>query len=589
MVRQDTERAAFCTPKRRWVKDGVMTSATETVGSTHKPLGRSIVACRAVEGPGTPVLPADSKFYAVDPHSGNDLPTVYLAASPKEVEDAGWKAWAAFHADAERSPEQRARLLEAIAAGIMGLGEDLLALAADETGLGPARLVSERERTVNTLKLFAGVVRTGEWVEAVIETGQPSRRPTPKPDLRKMLRPLGPVAVFGAGNFPLAYSTAGGDVASALAAGCPVIVKGHPGHPGTGELVAQAVAHAVEETGFDPGTFSFLHAGGEREIDVGQRLVKHPAVRAVGFTGSLGGGMSLVRIAAERPDPIPVFAEMGSTNPVFVLPGAAEAQPEAIAERLYSSATSANGQMCTCPGLVFVARGSGAEAIMRAIAKVMNEASPQMMLSRRTRRIFAKRIEEVAGVSGIEVRGGSPQAAHRDAKAAEDAPGTPVRCSGVMFKTTFDVFRRSATLHEEVFGPALIVVVCENEGQLADAAANIHGSLTGTIWAGAADSNIAKRIEMILEQRVGRIVFNGVPTGVEVSAAMVHGGPYPATSRPESTAVGPEAIRRWARPVCYQNVPEAFLPPELRNGNPLRIRRKVNGEWAEGEMGTARG
>jgi NADP-dependent aldehyde dehydrogenase len=397
-----------------------------------------------------------------------------------------------------------------------------------------------------------------------------------------MLRPLGPVAVFGAGNFPLAYSTAGGDAASALAAGCPVIVKGHPGHPGTGELVAQAVARAVEKVGLDPGTFSFLHAGGEREMEIGQRLVRHPAVRAVGFTGSVAGGMALTRLAAERPDPIPVFAEMGSTNPVFCLPGALEGQSDAIAERLYQSATSANGQMCTCPGLVFVARSSGAENLVKSLAKSMNEAAPQMMLNRRTRRTFAKRVGEVGAAAGVEVRGGSPQAAHREAEAAEDKPGTPIRSSPVVFRTAFEAFRKTPTLHEEVFGPAVVVVVCEGEGQLADAAASIQGSLTGTIWAGAADSNLAKRIELILEQRVGRIIFNGVPTGVEVSPAMVHGGPYPATARPESTAVGPEAIRRWARPVCYQNVPEMFLPPELRNGNPLGVRRRVNGEWGEG-------
>lgn len=558
-----------------------------TPRAEHRPVGRSIVASRTVDAPPSPVLPAESKFYAVDPHSGNELPTVYLAASAKEIEDAGWKAWNAFHADAEKPPETRARLLESIASGIMALGDDLIAIAGDETGLGPARLVSERERTVNTLRLFAGVVRAGEWVEAVIETGQPSRRPAPKPDLRKMLRPLGPVAVFGAGNFPLAYSTAGNDTVSALAAGCPVIVKGHPGHPGTGELVAHAIAAAVEQSGFDPGTFSFLHAGGQREMEVGQRLVRHPAVRAVGFTGSVAGGLALVRLATERPDPIPVFAEMGSTNPVFCLPGALEAQADAIAERLYQSATSANGQMCTCPGLIFVPRCSGAETLIKALAKFMNEATPQMMLNRRTRSIFAKRTSEVMAVAGVEVRGGSPQAAHREAQAAEDKPGTPIRSSPVLLRATYDTYRKSPTLHEEVFGPAVVVVVCDTEHKLPDAAASIQGSLTGTIWAGAADSNLARRLQTILEQRVGRVIFNGVPTGVEVSAAMIHGGPYPATSRPDTTAVGPEAIRRWARPVCYQNVPEMFLPAELRNSNPLRVRRRINGEWSEGGVAAA--
>ena len=555
-----------------------MTTATDPA---HKPIGRSIVASSPVPPVQSPLMPADAKFYAVEPHSGRDLPTLYLAANNAEIDQACWKAWQAYHAMQDRPASDRATLLETIAARIGDLGEDLLALASDETGLGPARLVSERERTVNTLKMFAELVREGSWVEASIDTGQPSRRPVPKPDIRRMLRPLGPVAVFGAGNFPLAYSTAGGDTASALAAGCPVIVKGHPGHPGTGELVAQAIARAVLECEFDAGTFSFLHAGGPREMTIGQSLVKHPAVRAVGFTGSLAGGMALSRLAAERPDPIPVFAEMGSTNPVFCLPGALESQAEAIAERLYGSATSANGQMCTCPGLLFAARSDGAEALARALAKHMNEAQPQMMLTRRTRKTFAQRIGQVMGTPGVEVRAGSPQAAHRDAAEADDKPGFAIRSSPVLFKASFEQFRKFPTLHEEMFGPALLLVLCDRPEQLADAAACIQGSLTGTIWASAIDEPLARRLQHILEQRVGRLIFNGVPTGVEVCPSMVHGGPYPATNQPHTTAVGPFAMHRWCRPVCYQNVPEAFLPPELRNTNPLNIRRLVNSQWTD--------
>ncbi len=560
-----------------------MTTATDP---THKPLGRSIVACEAVAPVQSPLMPADAKFYAVDPHSGRDLPVVYLAAAPADLDQACWKAWQAFHAMHERPGKDRAALLETIAARIADLGEDLLVAASDETGLGPARLVSERERTVNTLKMYAELVREGSWVEASIDTGQPSRRPVPKPDIRRMLRPVGPVAVFGAGNFPLAYSTAGGETAWARAAGGPVIVKGHPGHPGTGELVAQAVARAVTECDFDPGTFSFLHAGGQREMAIGQTLVKHPAVRAVGFTGSVAGGTALAQIAAERPDPIPVFAEMGSTNPIFCLPGALESQADAIAERLYNSATTANGQMCTCPGLIFVARSDGAEALARAMAKFMNEALPQTMLTRRTRKNFARRVGEIMGTPGVEVRAGSPQAAHRDASEPEDKPGFAVRCSPVLFKTTFEQFRRSPTLHEEAFGPAVLLVLCDRPEQLADAAACIQGSLTGTVWASATDEPLARRLQHILEQRVGRLIFNGVPTGVEVCPSMVHGGPYPATNQPHSTAVGPFAIHRWCRPLCYQNVPEAFLPPELRNTNPLNIRRLVNGQWTDAHLPT---
>lgn len=556
----------------------------QSAQAAHQPRGRSIVAGQVAEATPSPLMPADAKFYATDPQSGRALPTLYLAASPEQVDTAAWRAWQAFHSMQERAAADRAALLDAIADEIMALGQDLLATASDETGLGPARLVSERERTVATLKMFAAMVRKGDWVEAAIDPGQPSRRPTPKPDVRRMLKPLGPVAVFGAGNFPLAYSTAGGDTASALAAGCPVIVKGHPGHPGTGELVAQAVAAAVAASGFDPGIFSFLHAGGPREMAIGQQLVKHPAVRAVGFTGSQSGGMALARLAADRPDPIPVFAEMGSTNPVFALPGALEAQGEAIAERLTASATSANGQMCTCPGLLFALRGPAAETLLRAIAKQLNEAAPQTMLSERTQRIFSGRVQEVGQTPGVELRGGSLNAGHRAAGESAGAANA-IRCSPALFKTTFDVFRKTPTLREEIFGPALLAVLCDDADQLAAAAAAVQGGLTGSIWAGAADSALARRLQAILEQRVGRIIFNGVPTGVEVCPAMVHGGPYPATNQPHTTAVGPFAIQRWVRPVCYQNVPEAFLPPELRNSNPLKIRRLVNGEWIEGGPG----
>ncbi len=538
-----------------------------------------------------PVQPADSKFYAIDPHSGNEIPTLFIAASSDDVEAAGWAAWQAFHSGKGpnlRPREDRATLLERIADHIADLGESLLALAADETGLGPSRLISERDRTVHTLRMFAQVVRQGDWVEAAIDLAQPSRRPLPRPDLRRMLRSLGPVAVFGAGNFPLAYSTGGGDTASALAAGCPVIVKGHPAHPGTGEAVARCIADAVTELDFEPGTFSFLHSGGPREMGIGQQLVKHPAVRAVGFTGSVPGGLALARLASERPDPIPVFAEMGSTNPVFVLPGAAEAQHVAIAERLAQSATNSAGQMCTCPGLLFAVRGPSAEDLLKSLALHFNQTPPLTMLSPRTRSLYAQRVREVGAVAGVEIRAGSPNPGHAPTldHAEEWKVGSPVRCSPALFKTAFDTFRRSPTLHEEVFGPALLVVLCESTDQLLDAAASVHGSLTGTIWAGAADADLAMGVQSVLEQRVGRLIYNGVPTGVEVADAMVHGGPYPATNQAHTTAVGPQAIRRWCRPVCYQNTPEAFLPPELRASNPLNIRRLVNGRWQDPTLET---
>jgi NADP-dependent aldehyde dehydrogenase len=562
------------------------TTTPQPDATRSQPFGRSIVAAQIANPAQSPLLPQDAKFYAVDPHSGRQLPTLYLAAAPQDVDSACWSAWQAFHAMLEKTASERATLLETIAQRILDLGEDLLGLATDETGLGPARLVSERDRTVAQLRMFAGLVRKGDWVQPAIDTGQPSRRPIPKPDLRRMLRPLGPVAVFGASNFPLAYSTAGGDTASALAAGCPVVVKGHPGHPGTGELVAQAITYAVTESGFEPGTFSFLHSGGPREMAIGQQLVKHAAIRAVGFTGSFAGGTALARLAADRADPIPVFAEMGSTNPIFLLPAALDSSAPEAADRLFASITASNGQMCTCPGLIFTIRGDGTEAFLRAIAKPFNEAQPQTMLNHRVRQTFAKRAGEVVALTGVDVRAGSPEAAHRTSERADQVkPNEPIRASASLLRTTFETFRKFPTLHDEVFGPLAIVVVCENDRQLLDAAAMIQGSLTGTIWAGAKDVELARRVQGVLEQRVGRLIYNGVPTGVEVCASMVHGGPFPATNQPHTTAVGAFAIQRWARPIAYQNTPESMLPPELRNANPLKLRRLVNGEWTEEGVG----
>lgn len=541
------------------------------------PTGRSIVAGQPAPEPRS--VDPGSVFRGIDPASGRELPTPFIPATPEDIDRAGWQAWQAFFAMGQRSASDRAALLERIADGLASMGEALIAAATDETGLGPARLVSERDRTINTLRMFADVVRDGSWVQASIDTAQPSRRPVARPDLRRMLRPLGPVAVFGAGNFPLAYSTAGGDTASALAAGCPVVVKGHPGHPGTGELAARAVADAVAKLGFHPGTFSFLHGGAvgsPRDFAIGEHLVRHAAIRAVGFTGSFSGGMALARVAAARPDPIRVFAEMGSVNPVFVLPDAAETQTQAIAERLAGSITNSNGQMCTCPGLIVGVRSSGMEALVRALAAALEATPAQPMLNRRVLAAYARRVGETARTAGVEVRAGTlPETPAPGA----DAPG-PLRCSPVLLRTTGAVFLKSPALHDEIFGPAAIAVVCESEEELFQAAAAIHGSLTGTIWATGADTPAATRLHQVLEQRVGRLIYNGVPTGVEVCASMVHGGPFPATNQPHATSVGPLSIRRWCRPVCYQNAPDEMLPPELRAANPLRIRRMVNGMFA---------
>jgi len=487
------------------------------------------------------------------------------------------RAWEAFHAMQQRPASDRADLLDAIASHITALGDGLLSTTEGETGLHHMRLLAERDRTTTTLAMFADAVREGSWVGATIDTSDATRKPVPKPDLRRMLRPLGPVAVFGAGNFPLAYSTAGGDTASALAAGCPVIVKGHPSHPATGEAVAHAVAQAVRELRFHPGTFSFLHAGGTRTNAIGQRLIQHGCIRAVGFTGSVGGGLALAQIAGDRPDPIPVFSEMGSVNPVFVLPHALKQQLRSIVDKLYASATNAAGQMCTCPGLIMMIRSDEAEDLVRALADKFNDADPMVMLSPKMRSNYLARVREITQADGVELRGGSPQSAM--------GSDGPVRAAPVVFRTSFETFRRSPTLHEECFGPSTIVVMCDDEQQLASAAAAVQGSLTGSIFAGGYDAALANQIQIILEQRVGRLIFNGVPTGVEPCASMVHGGPFPATNQPHTTAVGRYAIERWCRPVCYQNAPEAMLPDELRSDNPRRVLRLVDGKWTRDTLG----
>ncbi len=529
--------------------------------------GCSIILGEAVRDAGGP------KFHGYDPIRAVAIGPEFTAATAGEVDRACWGAWEGFHDLLSRRSRDRAELLEAIAQGIADLGAGLVKRAMEETGLAETRLIAERDRTVQTLRMFTSVVRDGSWVRASIDVGEPARRPLPKPDLRRLLRPLGPVAVFGASNFPLAYSVAGGDTASALAAGCPVVVKGHPSHPGTGEMVGKVIAEAVGRLRFHPGTFAYLHAGGTRELDVGEELVRHTCIRGVGFTGSFAGGTALARLAQDRPDPIPVFAEMGSTNPVFVLPGALAEQPGLIADRLAGSITASHGQMCTCPGLVFVIRSSDAETFARALAERLSAVPTAAMLSPRIAESYRRRLRDAAGVKGVEARAGS-------VRQEEDT----TRTQAVLLRCTYDTLRLAPTLQEEIFGPAAVLVVCDRESQLLDAASLIQGSLTGTIWAGASDGPAALRLQSVLELRVGRLIGNGVPTGVEVCDSMVHTGPFPASNQPAWTSVGSCAIERWCRPVCFQNSPESSLPPELRSANPLAILRSVNGEVGRGPL-----
>lgn len=523
----------------------------------------------------------DAPFYATAPATGDLIPLPFHPATLPEIDAAANAAWRAFHSSSTLPPNTRAELLTRIASNIESRGEDLITWASTETGLTPTRIRAERDRTTYTLRLFADLVRQGRWVRASIDLGEPARKPTPKPDLRRMLRPLGPVAVFGAGNFPLAYSTAGGDTTSALAAGCPVVVKGHPAHPGTGELVALAITNAIAELNLDPGLFSYLHSGGDTELQIGQSLVRHPCIRAVGFTGSLEAGRAIARLGNERPDPIPVYAEMGSTNPVFLLQHALDSQAKPIADKLAASITNSNGQMCTSPGLIFATKSEATDLFIRTLALHLGQTPQQPMLSRRTADTLLKRLAEVSKAKGVELHAGTtpPHTTppHTPQQTATTLTSGPILCAPALYRTTLDAFRAAPTLHAECFGPVALMILCDAEEDLLHAAALIQGSLTASIFCAAFDAAIVARLQPILEQRVGRLIYNGVPTGVEVCESMVHGGPFPATNQPHTTAVGPMAIERWCRPVCYQNAPDLTLPPELKNENPYAIERMVNG------------
>ncbi|MGQ0626534.1 MAG: aldehyde dehydrogenase (NADP(+)) [Phycisphaerales bacterium] len=508
---------------------------------------RSIIA-------GRPSAERRHAFCAVDPRTSDPLGGEHFAATAEEVDRAAARAAEAFMAGEPAGPA----LLRQVAQSLQQHAGAIVPVVMEETALPEARVRGELARTGAQLEFFASIAERGAWVRAVIDHGDSARQPTPRPDLRRMLRPLGPVAVFGAGNFPLAYSTAGGDTASALAAGCPVIVKGHPGHPRSGAMVAELVTEAAARCGAHPGVFSYLHAGGEREFAIGAELVQHEGVSAVGFTGSFKGGMAIHALAGGRRRPIPVFAEMGSTNPVVVLPRAAERNREEIVTRLAASITASVGQMCTCPGVVLVPTGSG--PLVRGLAERVAQAGVGTMLSPRVREVFEERRGAVAGVLG--------------AKAQRAGAGG---LQGDVISTDARTFLAHGTLHEEVFGPLAIAVEWQSAEELRACLWALGGSLTVTLWSEPEELAEAQGLMGVLERLAGRVIHNGVPTGVEVVGATVHGGPFPATNQPHSSAGGSLAMERWCRPVCYQSVPDGMLPPALREGNPLGIDREVNG------------
>lgn len=502
-------------------------------------------------------------FQAFNPATGAKLEPAFCSASADEVDQAARLAAEAFPSYRQATGAAKAAFLRRIADGLDAQKEALAQRAHLETALPIPRLTGEVGRTSGQLRLFASVVEEGSWVNARIDTALPDRQPLPRPDLRSMLRPLGPVVVFGASNFPLAFSVAGGDTASALAAGCPVIVKAHPAHPGTSEMVANIIADAVAAEKLHPGVFSLVFDAG---VAAGSALVKHPHVRAVAFTGSLRAGRALMDLAASRPDPIPCFTEMSSGNPVFVLPGALRKGPAQLAAGLFGSFTLGAGQFCTKPGIVMLAKSSESERFVQELSNLVDEAQPYTLLTAGIAREYGRATQERAGTT--------PQVA----TAARPNPEHPCTVNAQLFATKLEEFVAKPALGDEIFGPDTLLVRCDTTQDYLRVARALDGHLTATIFGDEEDLAANGELIQILEQKAGRVIFNGFPTGVEVSHAMVHGGPYPSTSDPRFTSVGSLAIYRFARPVCYQAFPPALLPAELQDGNPLGIRRLVDGK-----------
>lgn len=514
--------------------------------------GHSLIAGESASGTG------GATFHGYNPVDGKELEPAFVAATVEEVDQAVNAAADAFAVFGRTSGVERGALLRRIADALDKAAPALIAQAHLETALPKARLTGEVARTSNQLRLFATVAEEGSWVSARIDTADPARTP-PKPDVRCLLRPLGPVAVFGASNFPLAFSVAGGDTASALAAGNPVVVKAHAAHPGTGELVGQIVAAAVKASDLPGGVFSLLFDGGH---EVAAALVQHPGICAVGFTGSFRGGRALMDLAAKRQQPIPVYAEMGSTNPVFVLPGALAGRASELANGLHASFTLGGGQFCTKPGVVF-AEAEHSAAFTEQLRKA-TEAGPAFPLLSK-------------GIAAAYCGAHEEREHLRTALGAVAGDGFSAQAA--LLETTASELRANEHWMEEIFGPSTLLVHCEQASDMLAAAQSLGGHLTATILGTEADLVNHAELLQVLSTKVGRVIFNAFPTGVEVGHAMVHGGPYPATSDGRSTSVGSQAIFRFARPVAYQGLPQAALSAELKDDNPLGILRLWNGKW----------
>ena len=493
-------------------------------------------------------------FTAFSPATGEAVGPEFHSASRDELARACELASTASADLEKKTGREKAQFLRTIAANLGARKADLVERASLETGLPNARFEGETARTCGQLRMFADLVEEGSWVDARIDTAMPDRQPLPRPDIRSMRRALGPVAVFCASNFPIAFSVAGGDTTSALAAGCPVIVNAHSAHPGTSEIAAEAISEAVAECGFPEGTFSLLFSS---DYEIGSALVDHPEVKAVGFTGSRSGGRALMKIASEREEPIPVFAEMSSVNPTFVLPHAAGERADEIAEGLFASFTLGVGQFCTKPGIIVLAESAGADRIVEVLREKASAAATVPLLTKGIRDAYLR---------SVSARGAQ-------APAQDQSFGVMAQ----VFEVNAEEFLSDPNLQEEVFGPAALIVRTKTVEEVMDIAANIEGQLTSSIHYSAGDLDDFPKLVPVLSRKVGRLVFDGYPTGVEVSSAMVHGGPFPATSNAGTTSVGTRAIERFTRLACYQNAPQEILPDELKDGNPLGISRMVDG------------
>ncbi|MBT0665536.1 aldehyde dehydrogenase (NADP(+)) [Geobacter pelophilus] len=507
---------------------------------------------------------SETRFFAYDAATGEPLAYRFFAATDAEVARAAAVAGAASPAYRKTCLKERAQFLDAIAEELDRLDDSFVQIVMQETGLPEPRIRGERLRTSNQLRLFAKAVSRGDFLGVRIDTALPDRQPLPRPDIRQYRTGIGPVAVFGAANFPLAFSVAGGDTASALAAGCPVVVKAHSAHPATSELVASAVVRAVERSGVPTGVFAMLFGD-----SVGAPLVRCPEIKAVGFTGSLAGGRALSEIAAARPEPIPVFAEMSSVNPVIVLPGALQERGSSLASGLAASVTLGAGQFCTNPGLVIGIAGAPFASFSQMLVAEMVNLPSMVMLNRSILRNYQDGIKRLSQISGMHLLSGA---------ITEGDRGRPC-----LFQASSELLRSPARpLEDEVFGPVTVLVTVKDFQELLAIIPGLRGQLAACLFAAESELADAGPIVEDLETRVGRVIYNDFPTGVEVCDAMVHGGPFPATADGRSTSVGTLAIDRFLRPVCYQGYPHSLLPEALQDGNPYGLRRLVNGKWSAG-------